>query len=196
MTLPRGPMTSAILSIGISKLVIFGAVSPTSGLGSAIAARMTSRICRRACRACCSAWASTSAGMPSILVSSWSAVMASSVPATLKSMSPKASSAPRMSVSVTYLPSAYTRPIATPATWSTIGTPASISDSDDAHTDPIEVDPLEVSTSDTSRIAYGKSSLDGMTGKIARSASAPWPISRRFGPRMKPASPVEKGGKL
>ena len=43
-----------------------------------------------------------SAGMPSSLVSSWSAVTNSWVPATLKSMSPKASSAPRMSVSATY----------------------------------------------------------------------------------------------
>ncbi len=40
--------------------------------------------------------------MPSSLVSSWIAVTNSLVPATLKSMSPKASSAPRMSVSATY----------------------------------------------------------------------------------------------
>ena len=39
MTLPLGPMTSPILSIGISKLMIFGAVSPTSGRGSAMAPR-------------------------------------------------------------------------------------------------------------------------------------------------------------
>jgi len=42
---------------------------------------------------------------PQGFVSSCNAVMASSVPATLKSMSPKASSEPRMSVSVMYLPS-------------------------------------------------------------------------------------------
>ena len=36
----------------------------------------------------------------------------------------------------------------------------------------------------------------GTIGWIAFSASAPWPISRRLGPRMKPASPVENGGKL
>ena len=63
-----------------------------------------------------SAAASTSAGMPSILVSSCRAVTNSAVPATLKSMSPKASSAPRMSVRVVYLPSAKTRPMAMPAT--------------------------------------------------------------------------------
>ena len=50
--------------------------------------------------------------------------------------------------------------------------------------------------SDTTRIVYGKSSIDGITGTSARSASAPWPMSRRLGPRMKPASPTENGGKL
>ncbi len=38
MTLPFGPMTSPILSIGISKLTIFGAFSPTSARGAEIAA--------------------------------------------------------------------------------------------------------------------------------------------------------------
>ena len=50
--------------------------------------------------------------------------------------------------------------------------------------------------SDTTRIVYGNSSCDGIIGTSARSASAPWPMSRRFGPRMKPASPTENGGKL
>ena len=77
-----------------------------------------------------------------------------------------------------------------------IGTPASISDSVDEHTLAIDVEPFDDSTSDTSRSAYGKSSSFGITGTSARSASAPWPISRRFGPRMNPVSPVENGGKL
>ena len=38
MTLPFGPMTSPILSIGISKETIFGADSATSARGSAMAA--------------------------------------------------------------------------------------------------------------------------------------------------------------
>ena len=67
-----------------------------------MASIMTSRMCRRASRACFSAAARTEAGMPSSLVSSCSAVTNSLVPATLKSMSPNASSAPRMSVSATY----------------------------------------------------------------------------------------------
>ena len=106
MTLPFGPMTSPTLSSGMVKETIFGAVAATSGRGAESAEFMLSRMVMRASRACCNAAAKTSAGMPSILVSSCSAVTASAVPATLKSMSPKASSAPRMSVSVRYLPSA------------------------------------------------------------------------------------------
>ena len=89
--------------------------------------------------------------MPSILVSSCRAVTNSAVPATLKSMSPNASSAPRMSVRVVYLPSANTRPMAMPATGALIGTPASISDRVEPQTDPIDVEPLDDSTSETRR---------------------------------------------
>ena len=101
MTLPLGPITSPILSIGISMDTIFGALAATWSRGSEMAPAMTPRMVSRASLAWSSAWASTSAGSPSIFVSSWSAVTASAVPATLKSMSPKASSEPRMSVSVT-----------------------------------------------------------------------------------------------
>ena len=88
------------------------------------------------------------------------------------------------------------RPIATPATGAFSGTPASISDSEEPHTEAIDDEPLDSRMSDTTRIVYGKSSCDGIIGTSARSASAPWPMSRRFGPRMKPASPTENGGKL
>src|ERR671915_2357853 len=88
------------------------------------------------------------------------------------------------------------RPIATPATGAFSGTPASISDSEEPHTDAIDEEPFDSRMSDTTRIVYGKSSIDGTTGTSARSASAPWPMSRRFGPRMKPASPTENGGEL
>ena len=46
-------------------------------------------------------------------------------------------------MSVVYLPSAYTKPIAMPATGALIGTPASISDSVEPHTDAIDVEPFE-----------------------------------------------------
>ena len=63
-------------------------------------------------------------------------------------------------------------------------------------TDPIDEEPFDSSVSETMRIVYGKSSSDGIIGSSARWASAPWPMSRRFGPRMNPVSPTEKGGKL
>ena len=120
-------MTAPILSTGIFTTVTRGAYGLISS-GPSMASAITSRMCSRASRACVSAAASTSDGMPSSLVSSCSAVTNSLVPATLKSMSPKASSAPRMSVSATYsvLPSTVsdTRPIAMPATGAFSGTPA------------------------------------------------------------------------
>ncbi len=117
--LPFGPMTSPILSTGILTVMIRGAFGVISS-GPSMASSITSRMVSRASWACFSAAASTEAGMPSSLVSSWSAVTNSLVPATLKSMSPKASSAPRMSVSATYSVSPSTsseiRPMAMPAT--------------------------------------------------------------------------------
>ena len=124
-------------------------------------------------------------------MSSWIAVTNSRVPATLKSMSPRASSAPRMSVSVTYRPSSAIMPMAMPATGALIGTPASISDSVEPQTLAIDVEPFELRMSLTSRSAYGNSSSLGITGLSARSASAPCPISRRFGEPTRPVSPVE-----
>src|SRR5256885_9306761 len=86
--------------------------------------------------------------------------------------------------------------MAMPATARLRGTPASISDSDDPQTEAIDDEPLDSRMSDTTRIVYGKSSVDGTIGTRARSASAPWPMSRRLGPRMKPASPTENGGEV
>ena len=97
--LPFGPMTSPILSTGTVVVMMRGAYGLISA-GPSMHSLMTSRMVVRASLACCRADARMSAGMPSSLVSSCRAVMNSEVPATLKSMSPKASSAPRMSVSV------------------------------------------------------------------------------------------------
>jgi len=83
-----------------------------------------------------------------------------------------------------------------PATGALRGTPALSSDMVEAQTEPIDVEPLELSASETCRMAYGKSARLGSTGSSARSASAPWPISRRFGEPTRPVSPVEYGGKL
>ena len=83
-----------------------------------------------------------------------------------------------------------------PATGALIGTPASMSASVEPQTEPCEVEPLDEMTSDTSRSVYGNSSTLGMTGSSARSASAPWPISRRPGERDGRVSPTENDGKL
>ena len=62
--------------------------------------------------------------------------------------------------------------------------------------DAIDEEPLDSMTSETTRIVYGNSSSEGITGRRARSARLPWPISRRFGLPMRPVSPVQNGGKL
>ena len=143
MTFPFGPITSPILSTGILMLMTRGAYGDISS-GPSMASFITSRITRRAALACCSAPPSTEAGMPSSLVSSCSAVTNSFVPATLKSMSPNASSAPRMSVRVTYSSPSLIRPIAMPATGAFSGQPALSRLIVLAQTEPIEVEPLEL----------------------------------------------------
>src|ERR687884_2299850 len=83
-----------------------------------------------------------------------------------------------------------------PDTGALIGTPASISARVEPQTEPIDDEPFDSSVSETSRIVYGKSSRPGIIGSSARCASAPCPMSRRFGPRMKPVSPTEYGGEV
>ena len=78
-----------------------------------------------------------------------------------------------------------------PATGRGKGTPASINDSEVPHTVAIEEEPLDSVISETTRMVYGKSSLLGSSGRIARQASLPWPISRRPGDPTRPASPTE-----
>jgi len=90
--------------------------------------------------------------MPSILMSICRAVTPVAVPATLKSMSPRWSSSPRMSVSTANLWPSLIRPIATPATCALTGTPASISARQPPHTDAIEDEPLDSVISETTRI--------------------------------------------
>ena len=88
------------------------------------------------------------------------------------------------------------RPTEIPATGAFIGTPASINDNVEPQILPCEVEPFELKTSDTTRIAYGNSSTLGSTGKSARSAKAPCPISRLPGPRDGLVSPTLYDGKL
>ena len=87
----------------------------------------------------------------SILMSICSAVMPFSVPATLKSMSPRWSSSPRMSDSTAKRLPSLIRPIAMPATCALIGTPASISARLPPHTEAIEEEPFDSVISETTR---------------------------------------------
>ena len=95
---------------------------------------------------------SRSMGIPGSFRSSWNPVMPSRVPQTLKSMSPKWSSAPRMSVKSSLSPfSLVTRPQEMPATGAEMGTPASIRARVAPQTDAMEVEPLELMISETQR---------------------------------------------
>ena len=75
-----------------------------------------------------------------------------------------------MSVRIAYLSPLRISPIATPATCSRIGTPASISASVEPQTDAIDDEPFDSSTSLIRRSVYGNSSFGGSTGTSARSA--------------------------
>src|SRR5688572_30566510 len=88
------------------------------------------------------------------------------------------------------------RPIAMPATGVLMGTPASISASEEPHTEAIDDEPFDSVISDTQRTTYGKSPFAGITAATPRFASLPWPISRRFGASWFEISPTENGGKL
>ncbi len=92
--------------------------------------------------------------------------------------------------------SSWTRPIEIPPTGSLIGTPASIRLRVAPQTDAIDDDPFDSRMSLTTRIVYGKVASSGRTGATDRSASAPWPISRRPGPRIGRHSPTAKLGML
>src|SRR5215218_8370484 len=69
-----------------------------------------------------------------------------------------------MSVRTMYSSPSLISPIATPATGAASGTPASISESVEPHTEAIDDEPLDSRMSDTTRIVYGKSSCDGIIG--------------------------------
>ena len=90
--------------------------------------------------------------MPWILMSICSEVTPSEVPATLKSMSPRWSSSPRMSESTAKRSFSLMRPMAMPATGRLSGTPASISDSEEPQTVAIDEEPFDSVISETRRI--------------------------------------------
>ena len=89
ITLPPEPITSRILSFGTLITVMRGAVAATSERLPDRPFAISPRMCRRPSLACSSAIFMISKVMDVILMSIWSEVMPCSVPATLKSMSPR-----------------------------------------------------------------------------------------------------------
>ncbi len=152
ITTPPLPMTSRILSGLIFILMMRGAKLDSSVREPSMACFMICRIPKRASRA----WSSAIFMMPlpidSIFKSICSAVTPVSVPATLKSMSPRWSSSPRMSESTAKRLPSLIRPMAMPATCAFTGTPASISARLPPQTEAIDDEPFDSVISETTRI--------------------------------------------
>ena len=89
ITLPPEPITSRILSVGMVIVSMRGAWAENSRRPSDSALAISPRMCIRPSLACASAFSMISGVMPWTLMSICSEVMPFSVPATLKSMSPR-----------------------------------------------------------------------------------------------------------
>ena len=89
IVLPFGPIRSPIFSGLICIVTMRGAYWDSSARGASSAFFISPRICNRPSRACASASFMIARSMPSILMSIWIEVIPFSVPATLKSMSPR-----------------------------------------------------------------------------------------------------------
>ena len=133
-------------------MTIRGAYWDIADRGVLSAAFILSMMKKRPSLACWIAPAMVSMLIPLIFMSICIAVTPTRVPATLKSMSPRASSTPWISLRTATCPSPVIRPIAIPATCPLIGTPASIIARLEPHTLAIEVEPLDERISVTSRI--------------------------------------------
>ncbi len=152
MFLPPGPMIRPIFSLGICTDSRRGALGLSSARGALSALFISRSTWRRPCLACSSACDMICRVRPSHLMSICSAVMPRAVPTTLKSMSPQASSLPRMSVRMAKRLPSITRPIAMPATGCLIGTPASIIASVPEHAVAIDELPFDSRISLVTRI--------------------------------------------
>ena len=147
-----------------------GAYGESSARGAESTESMWPRMNIRPSWDCWIAFSRMPTGRPWTFISIWRAVIPFLVPVTLKSMSPAKSSASMRSVRTCGVSPSSIKPIATPETGSFRGTPASIRARQDEQVAAIEVEPFWDIISVTERMAYGKSSLDGRTGRRARSA--------------------------
>mmetsp|Transcript_3110 Transcript_3110/g.12452 ORF Transcript_3110/g.12452 Transcript_3110/m.12452 type:complete len:316 (-) Transcript_3110:1547-2494(-) len=195
------PINDASMSIAANRGA-FSGISPRSSLRArGIAASIASITFPRARFATPRASFKISSGIPAGLQSSWIPVTPPRVPAILKSMSPSTSSRPMMSASsacFVTLPVASSVSVTSPTemapTCSPMGTPASMSAMDPAHTAAIELEPLLSMVSALSRTANGHASEPGNAAASAFSAKAPCPISRRLSPPLLGVSSMEKDG--
>mmetsp|Transcript_2325 Transcript_2325/g.7113 ORF Transcript_2325/g.7113 Transcript_2325/m.7113 type:complete len:240 (+) Transcript_2325:3570-4289(+) len=195
---PPLPITLPI-NFGLTDILeICGAYAPILPLGAGLDFSISPKTCTIPSLASSSALRMTSKVIPSTLISIWNAVNPSESPAHLKSMSPKASSDPRISVSMIAsgcFSSPRINPMATPATFLLIGTPASCNAKHPPQTVAMLELPLLSVTVLSILIVNGKSSPFGIIGNNALSAKFPCPISRRLAPPTRPHSPTELGGK-
>ena len=167
-------MSLPIFSGSIITEMIRGAYGESSALGPGRTASIFSISSSRPLRACSRIVVISSICRPRALRSSCMPVIPSRVPETLKSISPKKSSSPMMSVTCVIFPSAaVNRPMEIPAQVALIGTPASINARHPPQTEAIDDEPLDSVMSLTSRTVYGNSSSSGSTASNDRSANAP-----------------------
>ena len=151
ITFPPDPITSLILSEGTFIVSILGAWIEKSDVPDK-AVFISFKMWIRPTFAWSNAFSIMSGVIPAILISICSEVIPASVPATLKSISPRWSSSPNISVKTAKSLPCKIRPIATPATAALSGTPASIIESDAPHTVAIDDEPLDSVISETNLI--------------------------------------------
>ncbi len=130
-----------------------GAVCLSSSRGAGMVSSMASRMWARPSLAWASALDRISTERPLALLSICRAVMRLAVPHTLKSMSPRKSSSPWMSVRMTTWSPSLMRPMATPETGALMGTPASMRARVEPQADAMDDEPLDSRISLTTRMA-------------------------------------------
>ena len=150
---PPGPITVPISSVGIVIVVMLGANGDKWSAGLVITFLISPKICSLPSLAWAKALLRVSFAIPLAFISIWRAVIPSSLPVTLKSISPRKSSIPWISVNTTgSLSGSVIIPIATPPIIHLTGTPAFIKAIEEPQVEPIDVEPLDSNTSEVTRI--------------------------------------------
>ena len=150
---PPGPITVPISSVGIVIVEMLGANGDKWSAGAEITSLIFPKMCNLPSFAWAKARRNVSFAMPFAFISIWRAVIPVSLPVTLKSISPRKSSIPWISVNTTgSFPGSVIIPIATPPIIHFTGTPAFIKAIEEPQVDAIDVEPFDSNTSDVTRI--------------------------------------------